>query len=124
MVAAMGGPVAFVEDWARFLPEAPVIREIPAPETGHVASVDGEALGLAVVDLGGGRKVESDRVDPAVGLSEVVELGARVERGQPLARVHAAREGQAEAAVRAVQGAIRLGAAPEVPPLVHARVGP
>ncbi|MFP4304424.1 MAG: thymidine phosphorylase [Rhodosalinus sp.] len=124
MVAAMGGPVAFVEDWARFLPEAPVIREITATEAGHVAAIDGEALGLAVVDLGGGRRVERDRVDPAVGLSEVVELGARVERGQALARVHAAREAQAEAAVQAVRAAIRLGAAPEAPPMVHARVGP
>ncbi|RBI87610.1 thymidine phosphorylase [Rhodosalinus halophilus] len=124
MVAAMGGPVAFVEDWRRFLPEAPVIREVPATGAGHVAAIDGEALGLAVVDLGGGRKVESDRVDPAVGLSEVVALGARVDKGQPLARVHAAREGQAEAAVRAVRAAIRLGAAGEAPPLVAERVAP
>ncbi|MEC7964314.1 MAG: thymidine phosphorylase, partial [Pseudomonadota bacterium] len=30
MVAAQGGPVQFVENWARFLPEAPVIREVTA----------------------------------------------------------------------------------------------
>lgn len=123
MVQAMGGPVRFVEDWQRFLPEAPVIREIAAPEAGVVAEMDGEALGLAVVHLGGGRLVESDVVDPAVGLSDVVSLGDRVERGQPLARIHAARESQAEAAEAAVRAAIRLGhQAPETP-LIHERIG-
>ncbi|WP_371037082.1 thymidine phosphorylase [Rhodosalinus sp. FB01] len=125
MVAHQGGPVAFVEEWPRFLPEAPVIREVAAGEAGHVAVIDGEALGLAVVDLGGGRKVEGDRVDPAVGLSDVVRLGQRVAKGQPLARVHAARESQAEAAVRAVRAAVTLApAAPEPPPLVHERLAP
>ncbi len=125
MIAHQGGPVAFVEEWPRFLPEAPVIREVAAREAGHVAAIDGEALGLAVVDLGGGRKVEGDRVDTAVGLSDVVRLGQRVAKGQPLARVHAARESQAEAAVRAVRAAVTLAPeAPEPPPLVHERLAP
>ena len=124
MVAAQGGPLAFVDEWARFLPEAPVIREIPAPQAGYVTAIDGQALGLAVVGLGGGRQVETDRVDPAVGLSEVASLGAWIEKGQPLARVHAAREDAAEAALRAVQAAVTLGAQPPDPlPLVHERVG-
>jgi thymidine phosphorylase len=124
MVAAQGGPLAFVEEWWRFLPEAPVIREVPAPQAGHVAMMDGEALGLVVVGLGGGRQVETDRVDPAVGLSDMVSLGDRVGRGQPLARVHAAREDAADAAVGAVQRAVTItDTAPDRPPLVHDRIG-
>ncbi|WP_417605435.1 thymidine phosphorylase [Primorskyibacter flagellatus] len=123
MVYAMGGPVHFVEDWQRFLPEAPVIREITATASGIVTAIDGEALGLAVVDLGGGRQVETDVVDPAVGLSDIVRLGVRVEKGQPLARVHAARLGQADAAEAAVRAAISLGdMARDLPPLVHERI--
>ena len=124
MVYAQGGPHRFVENWARFLPEAPVISEVPAPAGGVLAEWDGEALGLAVVALGGGRQVETDVVDPAVGLSDVVPLGARVAAGQPLARVHAAREGQADAAVRAVQAAVVIGETAQVPSLVRARVSP
>lgn len=123
MCAAMGGPVQFSENWLRFLPEAPVIREITARETGHVTSMDGEALGLAVVELGGGRQVESDLVDPAVGLSDMVRLGEKVAKGQPLARVHAARESQADQAVRTVRVAITLGNVPPAPnPLVVERI--
>lgn len=123
MVYAQGGPHEFVETWARFLPEAPVIREVPAPKAGVVSAIDGEALGLCVVALGGGRQVESDVVNPAVGLSDVLRLGTKVTKGQPLARVHAAREGQADAAVRAVQAALTLGGKPDLPPLIHERIG-
>jgi thymidine phosphorylase len=118
MVYAMGGPVRFGEDWMRFLPEAPVIREVTAPGSGVVTAIDGEALGLAVVALGGGRQVETDLVNPAVGLSDVVVLGATVTKGQPLARVHAAREGQADAAAKAVLAALKLGTTAVAPPLV------
>jgi thymidine phosphorylase len=122
MVAGLGGPVDFVARWQDHLPEAPVVRDVPAPEAGVVCEIDGEALGLAVVHLGGGRVVESDRVDPAVGLDRVAPLGARVAAGEPLARVHAADEEGAEAAARALLAAYRLGAAPEPRPLVLERV--
>jgi thymidine phosphorylase len=124
MVAEQGGPVQFVDNWQRFLPEAPVIREILSPQAGYVAGWNGYALGLTVVELGGGRQVETDTVDPAVGLSDVVPLGAWVERGQPLARVHAAREAAADQAGAEVLAALRLtGAAPDLPPLIHERIG-
>ncbi|WP_319824689.1 thymidine phosphorylase [Thalassovita sp.] len=124
MVAEQGGPVQFVDNWARFLPEAPVIREIPAPRAGYVSAWNGHALGLAVVDLGGGRHVESDPVDPAVGLSEVAPLGAFVERGQPLARVHAAREAAADHCAAQVLAAATISdVAPEPPDLIHERIG-
>ena len=123
MVYAQGGPLGFVDDHRRYLPEAPVIIEVTSDAPGHVAEIDGEALGLAVVALGGGRQVETDQVYPSVGLSEVVGLGEKVARGQPLARIHAAREEQAAAAARAVRKAIRLGAKPTPGPLVAGRVG-
>lgn len=124
MIAALGGPVHFVEDWRRFLPEATVMREVTAPESGIVQFIDGEALGLVVVALGGGRVVESDPVDPAVGLSNVVRLGARVEKGQPLAVVHASRPMQADRAVTEVRAAIKLGDAPvSEPALIVERIG-
>src|SRR6056297_1922350 len=116
MVYAMGGPVHFVEDWVRFLPEAPVIREVTAPASGTVTAIDGEALGLTVVSLGGGRQVETDVVDPAVGLGDVVSIGDTITKGQPLARIHAAREGQADAAENAVRAAITLGDGPATAP--------
>ncbi|CUH63998.1 Thymidine phosphorylase [Thalassovita gelatinovora] len=124
MVAAQGGPVQFVENWQRFLPEAPVIRELVAPTDGYIVAMDGQALGLAVVGLGGGRQVESDVVDPAVGISDMLPLGTKVQKGQPVARVHAAREEAADVACKTVLGAVTLSSkAPDLPPLIHERIG-
>lgn len=124
MVTEMGGPSDFLEAWKRHLPKAPVIREVPAPAPGHVAAIDGEALGLAVVALGGGRQVEGDRIDPAVGLSDVSRIGEHVAEGQPLARVHAASDDAAQQAAEAVISAITLTEAPaRTPPLFHERIG-
>ena len=119
MIAALGGPVRFVEDWQRFLPEATMVREVTAREAGVVQAIDGEALGLAVVALGAGRVVERDVIDPAVGLSRLVRLGEKIAKGQPLAVIHAARPQQADRVVEAVRGAITLGAgAVQVPDLI------
>ncbi|MEO1557132.1 MAG: thymidine phosphorylase [Pseudomonadota bacterium] len=124
MIAAMGGPVQFIESWARFLPEATVIREIAAPVSGHVTAIDGEALGMAVVDLGGGRKVEGEALNLAVGLSDVVRIGTQVTRGQPLAVVHAGRASEADQAETALRAAITIAASPvQAPDLILDRIG-
>ena len=122
MVSALGGPPDMIEDWRTHLPKAPVVGDVLAPEAGHVAGIDGEALGLAVVAMGGGRKVETDRIDPAVGLSDMIGLGAKVDRGQPLATIHAATEDAAEQAAQAVLNAVTIGDAPAAQPLIVAEV--
>jgi thymidine phosphorylase len=124
MIVAMGGPVKFTENWERFLPEATVIREVSASKSGFITAIDGEALGLSVVALGGGRTVESDRINPSVGYSDVVRLGVKVTKGQPLGVVHAVRGDKADAAEHALKDAITIGPAkPVVPNLIHERIG-
>jgi len=118
MIAALGGPPDMAHDWHTHLPKAPVVGEVTAPETGFITAMDGEALGLVVVGLGGGRRVETDRVDPAVGLTEMVGLGDAVTRGDPLCVLHAADEETAVAAASAVQAAITIGDATTPGPLV------
>ena len=118
MIAALGGPPDMAIDWRTHLPKAPVVGEVTAPKSGFVHAMDGEALGLAVVALGGGRKVETDRVNPAVGLSDVVGLGTQVQRGDPLCVLHAADEDSAMEAAVAVQNAISIGEAGAHGPLI------
>jgi len=122
MIAAMGGPPDMAEDWRTHLPKAPVVGAVTAPQSGYVAAIDGEALGMAVVALGGGRRVETDRIDPSVGLTDVIGLGDVVEKGQPLCTLHAASEDTAEFAARAVQAAITIGDVPLVGPLIMERI--
>ncbi|EYD75461.1 Thymidine phosphorylase [Rubellimicrobium mesophilum DSM 19309] len=123
MVAMMGGPADLSATWRERLPRAPVVLEVTSEQDGFVNAFDGEALGLVVVGLGGGRTKETDPVDPAVGLTDVPRRGQRVRCGDLLARVHARDEGAARSAMGAVLAAIRIGEAPDLGPLVRERVG-
>lgn len=118
MVTAQGGPADFTERWPDRLPSAPVIREVPSLATGYVTAINGEALGLTVVRLGGGRLRGGDRVNPSVGLSELAGLGEEVQAGVPLGMVHAATDVAADAAVAAVQAAYGFGPEAQVEPLL------
>jgi thymidine phosphorylase len=123
MVAAQGGPGDFVDRWPDRLPAATVIRDVPSLRKGYVTAIDGQALGLAVVRLGGGRQREGDRINPSVGLSDLAGLGEEIGTGDPLAMVHAATEEQAEAAIRALQAAYVLSEHPLAePPLILKRI--
>lgn len=123
MVAELGGPPDMADDWHTHLPKAKVIGEVPARESGYISHIDGQALGYAVVDMGGGRRVETDKIDPSVGLTGVLGLGAKVEKGQPLCLIHAKDDASAEAAARTVLSAMTIGDRPEPLPLVHERIG-
>ena len=108
MVAALGGPADFVERIDAYLPVAPIVREISAEAQGTIAAVDARMLGLAVVELGGGRTRPEDGVDHAVGLTELRGIGTRLGRGEPLALVHARDEAAAERAASLVREACRI----------------
>ena len=124
MGAALGGPTDFVERYPDRLPAARVVRDVTAARTGFVARIDTEALGHAVVHLGGGRLKGGDRINPSVGLSDILPLGEPVEKGEAIARVHAASAAEADRAVAEVLAAIRLsGEEPEEPALIHERIG-
>ena len=66
-------------------------------------------VGIAVVALGGGRSHADDAIDASVGLSDVIDVGAQVGAGSPLCIVHAASDGDADAAIDMVRRAIRIG---------------
>ena len=112
MVAALGGPVDFCERAAQHLVAAPVVQPVPAPRGGWVQGMATRAIGLAVVELGGGRRQASDAVDHRVGYAQLVGTGQRVEAGEPLALVHAASRAAADAAGARLASLVRLGDAP------------
>ena len=113
MVVELGGPAGLLEAPSRSLPEAPVVVPIEPPTPGVVSSIDVRAVGIAVVNLGGGRAREDDVVDHSVGLTEVAALGERVEAGgRPLALLHARDEASARVAAEAVRAAYVIGEAP------------
>lgn len=109
MVAALGGPTDFVERSEQYLPRAPIIRAVEARQSGFVASIATRDVGVAVVQLGGGRRQPGDSVDHAVGFSQLMPLGAAVHRGEALAVLHARSEDDADVAEAALLSAYGIG---------------
>ena len=97
MVAAMGGPADFVEQFESYLPAAPVVREVRG--AGILNAVDTRRVGNALIELGGGRKCVGEQLDLSVGFTDFANIGSNLD-DVPLAVVHAASEADAEQAER------------------------
>ena len=127
MVHALGGPADLCEQPQRHLAAAPVQLPVPSPGAGWVSGMATRDIGLQVIDLGGGRHRSEDAIDTRVGFSAFVQVGQRVEAGQPLAVVHAASQADAERALQALPALVQLSPHPPspVPPdaIVLERVG-
>ncbi|WP_173935049.1 thymidine phosphorylase [Chelativorans sp. Marseille-P2723] len=108
MVRALGGPADFIDKAKKYLPSAPLQVPVYAAMEGYVGRIDTRGLGLAVVELGGGRRKPEDAVDHAVGLTRLLPVGTQVRRGEPLAIVHARSEGDAENAAENVRRAYEI----------------
>jgi thymidine phosphorylase len=113
MVSGLGGPKNVLSPRFAGLARAPVVIDVAAPRHGFVAAMDTRAIGLAVIGLGGGRVRAADTIDQAVGLSDVRAIGTRMQKGDPICRVHARAPADALAARERVLAAVKIdGQAP------------
>ncbi|CZF77962.1 thymidine phosphorylase [Grimontia marina] len=125
MVAGLGGPLDFVENYSKYLTAANVVKPVFASRAGFVSAMDTRAIGMAVVGLGGGRRVASDTIDYSVGFSDVIRLGMQADSTTPLAVVHAKDEAAWQQAAAALQAAMRIeNEAPKATPEVYRQIGP
>jgi thymidine phosphorylase len=124
MVAALGGPADLLEAPERHLRRAEATAAALAAREGVVTAIDVRAVGMVVVELGGGRRVEAEGIDHAVGLSEIAAPGERVGvDDRPLAIVHARDPGAAHRAAARLREAFTIGdAAPDPTPVVRERL--
>jgi len=124
MVAHLGGPGDLLERPTATLPKAPVVVPVFPEQSGSVAGMDVYQVGMAVVELGGGRSRADQRIDPAVGLEAVAGIGERVDADHPIARVHARSRADAERAAARIRVAVTIAGEPaEPPPLIHRSIG-
>ena len=87
LVVAQGGDARVVDEPGR-LPPAKFTVALASERSGFVTDVDAMGVALAALKLGAGRAKASDTVDHAVGVSELVKVGERVEAGALLGTIH------------------------------------
>jgi len=124
VVEAQGGDPKVLDDYGRF-PRAPRQTAVRAARSGWIAKIGCEAVGWLNVELGAGRRVSSDAVDPAVGFVFEKNVGDRVEAGEPLVVVHHRDQPAAADVIRRLGETIAIGdEPPAAAPLILERIGP
>jgi pyrimidine-nucleoside phosphorylase len=81
MVRAQGGALSFPIELA-------AATVVEAPTSGQIAACDCQAIGEAIVEMGGGRKRKEDSIDHSVGIRVHGRIGERIEKGQPMLTIH------------------------------------
>ena len=121
LVEAQSGDPRVVDDPSR-LPTAPVQRPAVAGESGRVAAIDALDIALAAKSMGAGRDRKDAAIDLAVGIVLQKKVGDAVQRGEPLATVHARTEQTAQQVATRVAGAFRVTALAQPRPLLLRRI--
>ena len=124
MTRALGGPADFLANHRKHLKRAPLIKPVYADDDGVVASIRTRELGLAVIELGGGRRVASDKINHAVGLENLLGKGYRADFETPLCMIHAQTDNDFEKAAGIVKAAYTIGEYGASGPTIIERIAP
>ena len=88
---------------------------VKAYDEGFVSRIDAERLGLAVIEMGGGRKLMTDSLDHTSGIEFLIRIGQRIEKGETIAKVFCNDKSKADYAANLVS--LAIGTSPlELPP--------
>jgi pyrimidine-nucleoside phosphorylase len=94
-----------------------------AKKKGAISAMDGESIGWALTELGGGRKQSSDKVDPSVGFVFEKAVGEAVSKGDVIAQVYAKDSKSAALALEMLERAVEISSEPlKKPDLIRARI--
>jgi pyrimidine-nucleoside phosphorylase len=122
LVKAQGGDPAYIDHPEKF-PAAKHVRKLPAPKRGYVHTINAAMIAQGVHLLGAGRNAPGDKIDHAVGVSEIKKVATQMKQGEPLMMIHYNDESKCEQALNYFKEAYRLAPKrPTPPPLVVERV--
>ncbi len=83
-----------------------IVAHSAAP--GWIANIDGEKLGQAVIQMGGGRTEKGQQLNHSVGLEMLVEVGDAVDSDAPLVNLFCDDASQLEALKQQIRSAITI----------------
>ncbi|QCR32076.1 pyrimidine-nucleoside phosphorylase [Lysinibacillus sp. SGAir0095] len=86
-IVAQGGDASVVDN-PSLLPKAKYQIELPALESGYVAKIEADDVGVAAMLLGAGRATKESTIDLSVGLVLQKKVGDQIEEGESLVTIH------------------------------------
>ncbi len=84
MVVALGGPKNILTSFEKDLTNHSIKKDIFVNEAGWIEKIYTRELGLILIELGGGRKQITDKIDYGVGYDNVLNVGDEINSSVPL----------------------------------------
>ena len=84
MVAALGGPKKILSSYEKDLSNNSSPKDIFVQNSGWVEKIHTRELGLTLIELGGGRKQVTDKINYGVGYDNVCSVGDKIDSSRPL----------------------------------------
>lgn len=116
-IAAQHGNPEVVNDYS-LMPQAKDKKEVYAEESGYVAEIDADAIGVAAMSLGAGRATKESEIDLAAGLMLHKKVGEKVAKGDLLVTLYANDKDFSEAE-SLVHQAYKFSSTAVEPTLIH-----
>ena len=88
MVHALGGPSDIMSSHDNHLKIKAIKKDILSTQSGWVKEIKTRDLGLILIELGGGRKQVTDKINFNVGYDQVLRVGDKVDTSIPLLTVY------------------------------------
>jgi len=88
MVHALGGPVDILSSYKKYLEVSSFKKEIFSKRAGWIKNIKTRELGLILIELGGGRKQITDKINYNVGYNNVLNVGDKIDSSQPILTVY------------------------------------
>ena len=88
MVHALGGPVDILSSYKKYLEVSSFKKEIFSKRAGWIKNIKTRELGLILIELGGGRKQITDKINYNVGYNNVLNVGDKIDSLQPILTVY------------------------------------
>ena len=88
MVHALGGPSDNISSHDNHLKIKAIKKDIFSTQPGWVKEIKTRDLGLILIELGGGRKQVTDKINFNVGYDQVLRIGDKVDVSTPLLTVY------------------------------------
>jgi len=96
MVHALGGPSDILSTHEKHLEISAIKKDIFSTKSGWLEKIKTRDLGLILIELGGGRKQVTDKINFNVGYNNVLRVGDKVESSLPLVTVYVKSESDYE----------------------------
>ena len=120
IVSLQGGDTVAVDQG---LPLASKKIDFVATKKGFISSMNAEMIGMALIELGGGRKKSSDTIDPSVGFYFEKFIGDAVKKDETIATLYSRDAKSADKAIALLMGAITItNESTQKPKLIHSRI--